>query len=49
MMTPDQQSPGPSASFLKCEETPENTERDPNTPEPAGKGDIQMKYLVAAQ
>jgi hypothetical protein len=39
MMTPDQQSPGPSASFLKSEETPENTERDPNTSEPAGKGD----------
>jgi hypothetical protein len=44
MTTPDRQSPGPSASFLKSEETPENTERDPNTLEPAGKGDIQMKY-----
>ena len=44
MTTPDQQSPGPSASFLKSEETPENTERDPNTPEPAGKRDIQIKY-----
>jgi hypothetical protein len=44
MATLDQQSPGPSASFLKSEETPENTERDPNTLEPAGKRDIQMKY-----
>jgi hypothetical protein len=44
MTTPDQQSPGPSAFFLKSEETLENTERDANTPEPAGKGDIQMKY-----
>jgi hypothetical protein len=44
MTTHDQQSPGPSASFLKSEETLENTERDPNTPDPAGKGDIQIKY-----
>ena len=42
--TPDQQSPGSSASFLKNEETPENTKRDPDNPEPAGKGDIQTKY-----
>ena len=41
--TPDLKPPGPSASVLGAEETPENTERDPDTPEPATEGDIQME------
>jgi hypothetical protein len=44
MTTPDQQSPGPLASLLKSEQTPENTGRDPDAHEPAGKGDIQVEY-----
>jgi hypothetical protein len=34
MKTPDAQSPGP----------PGNTEVDPDAPEPAAEGDIQMEY-----
>jgi len=29
---------------VKIEETPENIERDPDTPQPAGELDIQIKY-----
>jgi hypothetical protein len=42
--TPDPKYPGPSASLVENEETPENTEMDPNDPEPAAKGGIQMGY-----
>ena len=35
---------GPSASLVETEQTPENTKRIPNTPEPAAEGDIQMEY-----
>ena len=42
--TPDPKPPGLSASAVVAEETPENTERDPDTPEPAAEGDIQMEY-----
>jgi hypothetical protein len=43
MKTPDPQSPGPSASLVEIEETPQNTERDPDAPKPAAEGDIQME------
>ena len=43
-LTPDLQPPGPSASLVEAKETPENTERDPDTPEPAAEGDTQMEY-----
>lgn len=43
--TPDTQSPGPSASLLQTLETPKNTDRGPATPQSAGEGDTQMKYL----
>jgi len=39
---PDPLSPTPSnSSDIK---TPENTEEDPNAPQPAAEGDIQMEY-----
>jgi hypothetical protein len=41
MKTPDSQSPGPSASLVQTEETPENIEGDPDTPEPASEVDIR--------
>jgi hypothetical protein len=41
--TEDLESPGPSASLVKAEETQENT-GDPDTPQPAAEGDIQMEY-----
>ena len=44
MKTPDRHSSGPSASQVETKETPENTEGDPDTPEPAHEGDIQMEY-----
>jgi len=31
--------------MIGTEETPENIERDPDTPQPAGEQDIQFKYL----
>jgi hypothetical protein len=34
------------ASMLEGEETPENTERNPDGPEPAAERDIQMYYPV---
>jgi hypothetical protein len=37
-------SPGPSAYLIEFEETPQNTEGDHDTPEPADEGDIQMEY-----
>lgn len=30
--------------YGRIEETPENIERDPDTPQPAGEQDIQIKY-----
>jgi hypothetical protein len=42
--TDDPQSPGPSASLVKTEETPKNAESDPDTPQPAAEGDVQMEY-----
>ena len=44
MKTPDRHSSGPSASQVETKETPENTEGDPDTPEPAHEGGIQMEY-----
>jgi hypothetical protein len=32
----------PLASLLEGEETPENTERDTDGPEPTAEGDVQM-------
>jgi len=39
---PDPLSPTPSN--LSAIKTPENTEEDPNAPQPAAEGDIQMEY-----
>jgi hypothetical protein len=39
---PDPQLPGPSASLVETEQTPESTYRDPDTSEPAGEGHIQI-------
>jgi len=44
MKTPVQQCPGPLASLVETEETAENKERDPDAPEPATEGHIQLKY-----
>ena len=44
MKTPDPQFPGPSACLVETEETPENTQRDSDAPEPAAEGEIQMEY-----
>jgi len=41
---PDPQSPGPALFLVKTDETPENTEGDPDAPEPAAEGDIKMEY-----
>jgi len=38
---PDLQHPGPSASIVETEETPEYTE-DTDAPEPGPEGDIQI-------
>lgn len=38
--TPDPQSPHPSASLLKTEETLEKIKQDPNAPEPMADADI---------
>jgi hypothetical protein len=40
--TPDLQYPGPSASLVETEETPEPTEEDRYAPEPALERDIQI-------
>ena len=37
--TPDPQSPHPSASLLKTEETLEKIKKDPNAPEPMANAD----------
>jgi hypothetical protein len=37
-------SPGPSASAEETERAPETIYVDPDVPEPAVKGDIQMEY-----
>jgi len=42
--TPDPQSPHPSASLVKTEETPEELNKDPGAPEPNADADIQMEY-----
>jgi hypothetical protein len=39
---PDLQYPGPSASLVETEETPESTEEDPNAPKPAAEEDTQI-------
>ena len=44
MKTPVPRCSGPLASLVEIQETAENTERDPNAPEPAAEGDIQMEY-----
>jgi hypothetical protein len=42
--SPDPFSPGPLAFLVDTEETPEKTERDPDTAEYAAGGDIQLEY-----
>jgi hypothetical protein len=32
--------------MIEIEETPDNIERDPDTPQPAGEQDIQIKYCA---
>jgi len=45
LKTPDPHSPGHSASLTAIEETSENMQGDPDAPEPAAEGDIQMEPL----
>jgi hypothetical protein len=40
--TPDPLCPGPLQSLVETEETPVNTEGDPDAPVPAVEGDMQM-------
>ena len=42
--TPDTQSSGPAESLLQSEETVENTDDDPDAPEPTVEVDTKMKY-----
>jgi hypothetical protein len=42
MVSPDLLSPAPCT--LSTMKTPENTEEDPNDPEPTDVGNIQMEY-----
>jgi hypothetical protein len=42
---PDLPSPGHSASLTAIEETPEKMQGDPDAPEPAAEGDMQMENL----
>jgi hypothetical protein len=42
VVIPDPLSPTPSTSAVK---TPENTKEDPDHPQHAGEGDIQMDYF----
>ena len=44
VMKTDRQCPGPSASLVENEESPESKERDLDTPEPAAERDIQIEY-----
>ena len=44
MKTHDPQFPGPSESLAGTAETVENKDGDPDIPEPAAEGDIQMEY-----
>jgi hypothetical protein len=44
MKTSHPQSPGSSLSLAETEETSENTEGVPNTPEPAAGEDFQKEY-----
>jgi hypothetical protein len=46
LKTPDAHSPDHSASLTGIEETPENMQGDPDAPEPAAEGDIQMEYVL---
>jgi hypothetical protein len=41
VVSPDPLFPTPTSSATN---TPENTEEDPNDPELAGEGDIQLEY-----
>lgn len=41
--TTDPHSPGPSACQVESEENSENTEVNPDNPEPADEGDIQIE------
>jgi len=43
-MKTDRQCPGPSASLVETEESPESKEGDLDTPEPAAERDIQIEY-----
>jgi hypothetical protein len=47
MITPDPQSPSPSASLVETEETPEKREIEPDATEPAVGEDAQLKYTSA--
>jgi hypothetical protein len=44
VMKADPPCPGPSASLVENEETPEGKEGDLDTPEPAAERDIQIEY-----
>jgi hypothetical protein len=44
MKTPDPLSSGHSAFLGETEETPENTEQNPDDPELVPGGDIQMEH-----
>jgi hypothetical protein len=41
---PDPQYSDPSASLVETGENTENSEGDPDGPEPAAEGDIQMEH-----
>jgi hypothetical protein len=42
VVSPDPSSPTPSTSSVM--KTPENTDENPNEPEPVDEGDIQIHY-----
>jgi hypothetical protein len=44
-ITPDPQSPGPVPFLVKTEDTLQNTEGDPEAPEPAAEGDVKVEYF----
>jgi hypothetical protein len=44
MRTPDPQCRGPSASQSETGVSPQNTEDDPDAPDPPVEGDTQMEY-----
>ena len=45
--TPEPTYPGPSAFLVENEGTPENTEMDPDDPEPAAEGGIRTECRAA--